>query len=77
MEEVFVLIGPPGRQASEASIAASVQESVESDFPAIANVIREKPFLAGRFHRLSNSVTRGGGRATVVCIGLQIPAYRR
>lgn len=43
MEEVFVLIGPLGPQASEASIVASVQESVESDFPAIANVIRGKP----------------------------------
>lgn len=50
MEEVLVLMGPLGARASEASIVASVQESVESDLPAETNGIREKPSLRGRLH---------------------------
>lgn len=34
--------GSLGPQASEASIAALVKESVESEFPAMENGIREK-----------------------------------
>lgn len=54
MEEVFILIGFLGPQASESSIAILVKESVESDFPAIANGIREKISLRD-FTRLAIS----------------------
>ena len=56
MEGLLVLSGPLGSQASEASIAASLQEStVESDFSAKINKIKRKPSLRYRFHQLSHS----------------------
>lgn len=46
MEGLLVLSGPLGSQASEASIAASLQEStVESDFSAKIIKIKRKPSL--------------------------------
>lgn len=56
MEKVLGLSGPLGAQASEASVEASVQESIESDLPAETNGIktetvskRQAP-LALQFH---------------------------
>ena len=77
MEGLLVLSGPLGSQASEASIAASLQEStVESDFSAKINKIKRKPSLRYRFHQLSRSVARGSGKSHCH-IGLKIPAFWR
>lgn len=48
MDEAFVLVGPLGARSSEASVEASVQESVESDLPAKTNGIRKNPSPRGR-----------------------------
>jgi hypothetical protein len=74
MEEELVLTGSLGAQASEASIAASVQESVEGNFLAETNGIRHKPSLIGRFHEFSHSVTGDSGKSHCG-IGLKISAY--
>ena len=75
MEGVLVLSGPLGSQASEASIATSFRESVESDVPAKTNGIRKKPSLRGTLHQLL-FILRGNGKSHCG-IGREISAYWR